>query len=71
MDCILIHVGDLVRVRKGRYSGLIEVDQVDDTGVQGRIPYATTYTTGGRYEGAYRGRQHAWFAQVVEVLSAR
>lgn len=60
-------VGDVVRVRKTVYTGLIEVDYVDDVIVEGRIPYATTYTEGGKYEGAYRGRQSAWLTEVESI----
>lgn len=60
-------VGDVVRVRKASYSGLIEVDYVDDLIVAGRIPYASTYTEGGQYEGSYRGRQSAWLTEVERI----
>lgn len=63
-----IKIGDVVKVQKGTFTGLIEVDYVDDILVQGRIPYATTYIEGGTYEGSYRGRQHAWRDQVLEVV---
>lgn len=60
-------VGDVVRVRKTTYSGLIEVDYVDDLILEGRIPYASTYTRGGKYEGSYRGRQSAWLTEVESI----
>ncbi len=59
-----VRVGDIVRVRKATYSGRIEVDYVDDLIVEGRIPYASTYDKGGKYEGSYRGRQSAWLSEV-------
>ncbi len=63
-------VGDVVRVRKTTYTGLLEVDYVDDTIVAGRIPYATTYIEGGQYEGSYRGRQSVWLTQVESIMRA-
>lgn len=62
-----VQVGDVIRIRKNTYNGLIEVDYVDGHIVEGRIPYQSTYTTGGQYEGSYRGRQSAWLDQVVSV----
>lgn len=67
-------VGDVVRVRKATYTGLLEVDLVDQVAgsdlviVSGRIPYRSTYEQGGQYEGSYRGRQTVWLEQVVEVV---
>lgn len=64
------NVGDVVRVDKGTYHGLIEIDYVDDLIVEGRIPYASTYTSGGQYEGSYRGRQSAWLTEVQDIVRA-
>jgi hypothetical protein len=61
-------VGDVVRIRKGTYTGLLEVDYVDHLMVSGRIPYASTYEPGGKYAGSYRGRQSAWLTQVVAIV---
>lgn len=68
MSELVIRVGDVVRIKKLAYSGLLEVTSVDDMAVDGRIPYASTYEPGGQYEGSYRGRQHAWRDQVVEIV---
>ena len=61
-------IGDVVRIRKATFTGLLELDYVDDVMVSGRIPYASTYDPDGQYAGSYRGTQSAWVDQVVEVV---
>ena len=61
------HVGDVVRIVKRGSSSLLEVTYVDDVMVDGLVPYASTYTPGGTYEGSYRGRKVAWRSEVVSV----
>lgn len=61
-------VGDVVRIRKGTRTSLLEVTYADDLIVSGHIPYASTYDAGGAYEGSYRGTQSAWLTQVVEIV---
>lgn len=64
-----VEVGDVVRILKRGTSSLLEIAYVDDLIVEGLVPYASTYTSGGRYEGSYRGRKSAWLSEVVEVVS--
>jgi len=62
-------VGAVVRARspKGRL-GLLEVTEVYDGMLVGRVPYASTYEPGGQYEGSYRGGTARHVSTVVEVV---
>lgn len=65
-----IEPGDVVRVRRNGRTHLLEVTEViaDAGTLIGWLPYATTYQTGGQYEGSYRGTAGRWTWEVVEVV---
>lgn len=63
-----LRAGDVVRCRRNGRTHLLEVVEVIAGTVVGRLPYASTYTDGGRYQGSYRGYAGRFADEVVEIV---